>query len=240
MKVRLEHPFLLFVISAYAAVSYSAHAADPNAYLYIAHAASGRSISSATNPEYAVDISLGGHCVAQGVSFGEIRGPFVQPAGALPVKVSISNSANPCGGSVVFSPTISLSAGSTALGILTVTSAHAIGGQIAAVNLSAVLVGRGRLIVANVSPDNLTGALSPGDSTSSPITQNFAAGTVSEALPGAGEYTVTVFPEGSSTAATGPLEFDVVSRNVYLVVLTGSTTNNSVQVIGPRVIRDVF
>jgi len=41
MRIRLEGLLFLFVVSACAAVPYSAHAQDTNAYLYIAHALPG-------------------------------------------------------------------------------------------------------------------------------------------------------------------------------------------------------
>ena len=240
MKFRLKTSIPILVALTCAGLSHPANAVDSNAYVYIAHAAAGRNISSTTNPEYPVDIAMGGHCVAQGLSFGEIRGPFTQPAGNYTVRMSVANAVNPCGGAAVFSATVALAAGSTSMGMIEVNSAHQVMGQLLAVDLSAVPVGRGRLIVANVSPNNLTGVLTVGDSNSSPISQNFAAGTVTEVLPGGGEYSATVYPEGSSTAASGPIELNLVSRNVYLVVLAGSTSNGSVQIIGPQVIRGVF
>ena len=87
MRVQLERLFRLLLVLACAALPYTAHAVDPNANLYIGHAASGRNISSTTNPEYPVDISIGGHCIAQGSTFGEIRGPFTLPAGSYLIKV---------------------------------------------------------------------------------------------------------------------------------------------------------
>ena len=240
MKVRPERFFLLFLVSACAAIPYSAHAADTNGYLYIAHAAPGRNISSTTNPEYPVDISIGGQCIAQGLSFGEIRGPFTLPAATYAAKLSIADATDPCGGSVVFSGSAAITAGSSWMGMVALNSANQVVGKIFALDLKAVPTGRGILIVANTTTDNLTGTITVGDGTSSPLSANFAAGTVTSVPVLKGLYNATVYPEGSSTAATGPTRFESVSRNVYLFVLAGSTANNSVQIIGPEVIRDVL
>ena len=240
MKVHSERFLSLFVLLACAAIPFSAHAADTNAYLYIAHAASGRNISSATNPAYPVDLSLGGHCVLQGLTFGEIRGPVTSPAGTYAVKVSVADALNPCGNAAVFSGAIVLAAGSTSLGIVTLNGSHQVIGEIFAINLSAVAAGTSRVVVANTTPDNLTGTLTAGDSGMSPESANIAAGTVVPVTVSAGEYSLTVYPEGSSNKATGPVEFGVESRNVYLLVFAGSTANASVQSFGPLAIRDVF
>jgi hypothetical protein len=233
MKVHVERLIPVFVLAC-AAVTYAAPAADTNAYFYMAHAAPGRSISSTTNPELPVDVSIGGHCIAQGLSYGEIRGPVTLPAGSYAIKASYADAINPCGGTAGFSGTISLGAGTTSMGILTGQSS----GEIVSVNLSAVPVGVARLIVANTTPDNLTGKLTFSNSVT--YSASFAAGTVASLDSPAGVVTATVYPEGSSTAATGPIQLDLVSRNVYLAVLTGSTANGSVQVVGPQVIRNVF
>jgi len=240
MRVPLERSFRLLLVLACAALPYTAHAADPNAYLYIGHAASERNISSTTNPEYPVDISIGGHCIAQGSSFGEIRGPFTLPAGSYTVSVSVANADNPCSAASVLSAPVALAAGSTSMGLISVNSAHQISGTVFSVDLSAVPVGQGRAIVANTTSDNLIGSLTAGDGTPPPSGASFPAGIVSVVDIPAGEYSAAIFPQGSASAATGPLEVEVVSRNVYLVILAGSTANGSVQFIGPHVIRNVF
>jgi hypothetical protein len=240
MKIQLQRLFLLFLVSACAALPYSAHAADSNAYLYIAHAAAGRNLSSTANPEYPVDISIGGHCVASGFSYGEIRGALTFPAGSYAAKVSVANSLNPCGGTAFYSATVTLAAGSVSMGIVSVNNAHQPTAQIFTVDLSAVGAGTSRVVVANTTSSNLTGTFTLGDSTASPISGNFPAGTVNAVGVPSNEYTAWVYPTGSSVLATGPIEFDLVSRNLYLVVLAGSTANNSVQIVGPQVIKNVL
>lgn len=243
MKFQVQRMVVFVVVSSFVFVSHSAHAADPNGYLYIAHAAAGRNISSVTNPAYPVDISIGGDCVAQGLSFGEIRGPFTMPGGSYAVVVSVANSGMPCSNSAVYSATISLSAGTASLGIVTVdTTTHQVGATVKPIDLSAVSTTLARVVVANVTQSPLTGALFHGDSTSPPAaaTAEFAPNSVSALRVPVGEWTFTVNPQGSTGIATGPLELDFVARNVYLLVLAGSISNSSVQLVGPAVIGNVF
>lgn len=240
MRYQLRRSITLSVALICAALSYPAHAQDPNAHVYLAHAAPGRNISSTTNPDYPVDIAFDSLCVAKGLNFGEIVGPFTGPPGPYTVKVSVSSVVNPCGNATVFSATISLSAGSTSMGIVTLNSSNHVTGQIFPIDLSAVPAGQSRIFVANSTSQNLTGTLTKDDTLSSPLSAPFAPGTVLPLNIPRGLYTANVYATGTSTVEAGPEEIDVGSRNVYLIVLAGSTANSSVQMIGPKVIRDVF
>ena len=238
MKVRLVR-LILFLVSACAVIPYAAHAADPNGYLYIAHAVPGRNISSTTNPEYPVDISIGGHCVVQGLTFGEIRGPYTFPAGTYSASISIADSANPCG-AASFTGSVTLTAGTSTLGFVGLNSSNQITGSTVTINLHTP-AGRGGALVVNTTPDNLTATLTEGDTThSNPLNAPISAGAAVPLSLIPGEYRLTIYPQGSSTVATGPKEFDVDSRNFYLIVFAGKTANESVQIVGPKEIKDVL
>ena len=240
MKANLSRLIPLFVGAACATTPHLVQAQDSNAHLYVAHAASGRNISSTTNPGFPVDISVGGHCIVQGASFGDIRGPFTLPPGTYALRVSVADAINPCGNAAFYSPSIPLTAGNTSLGILTLNSSNQPVGEIVAVNLSPVPVGEGRLVVVNTTHEALTGTLTVEDTSASPVSASVAAGAVLVTTVPAGEYSATIYPEGSNTRATGPSELTIGSRNVHMIVLAGSTANNSIQFLGPEVIRDVF
>ena len=242
MKVQLKWVACLSLVLACVAIPYSAFAADSNAYLYIAHAAIGRNISSTTNPAYPVDISIGGHCIVQGLSLGEIRGPFTEPAASYAIKVSIADSLNPCGNPALFSPEITLAAGTTSMGIVTLNNTDSVSGKIFTVDLAPVAVRQARVILANTTSDNLAVHFVDTDKVSlaAEMSQNIAAGAVVTLALGADEYRATITAEGSTMVETGPMEFQVGSRNVYVIVLAGSIANQSIQFIGPQVIRDSF
>jgi len=57
---------------------------------------------------------------------------------------------------------------------------------------------------------------------------------------GPGEYNAIIYPQGSSVVSTGPLELNFVSRNLYVIVLAGSTEAHSIELVGPITIRRVF
>src|SRR5436309_11367142 len=74
MKFHLRGLISLFAAALICAGFSLPAKADTNAYLYIAHAAGGRNISSTTNPEYPLDLSIGGICVAKAVPYGDVLG----------------------------------------------------------------------------------------------------------------------------------------------------------------------
>ncbi len=81
MLLNLRRALVITIALGSAMLTGSAQAQDSNSYLYLAHAASGRNISAGTNPEVPIDVSVNGNCIAGGLSFAEIRGPFAIQAG---------------------------------------------------------------------------------------------------------------------------------------------------------------
>jgi len=221
-------------------LSLPTQAQDTNPYLYIAHAASGRNISSTTNPEFPVDISVDGYCLVKGESFGEIKGPLAGPAGDYGFVVSPANSALPCSNPAVYSVTVPLAAGSTSLGIITLDASSHIIGQLYGLDLSTVPAGSGRVVVANATQQSLSATLTNSGSGGGSASVSIAANSDEESYAPAGEYTGSVYLDGSTTPVIGPLNVAIASRDLYLYVLAGSATNESLQLIGPKVIRDVF
>jgi hypothetical protein len=238
MTCRLKVSILLIVALACAGLSHPANAADTNAYFYIAHAASGRNISSTTNPAYPVDISLNGICVAKGISFGDIQGPFTLPAGTYPVRISVANVASPCGSPAVFSGTAPLSAGTADLGILTFDASNHLTGLLSQINLASIPSGKGRTAIFNATQETL-GATLTAQNGSVAGEATVAPGKVLVSDNPSGIYTGTIFLPGSRTVITGPVPVTLSSRDLSLYVLGGSSTN-AVQLIGPKVIWGVF
>jgi hypothetical protein len=214
--------------------------AQSNTYLYIAHAAPGRTLSSTTSPDLPVDISIDGKCIVQGETFGEIRGPFSGTGGTFDFKVSTANTAAPCSNPAIFTATGTFAADTSYLGILTFDASNSIIGQIYPINLAPVAAGQGHLLIANATQQNLSAEiyLSPSGATASGLV--VPASTIAPGVAPAGLYTAKVFLQGPNTWETGPVNVQIESRNLYLYVLAGSATNNSVQVVGPKVIRDVY
>lgn len=197
-------------------------------------------MSSTTNPEFPVDISIAGICIIQGESFGEIRGPFSGPAGTYAFNVSMANAANPCGNTPIFTANAPLSAATSYMGVLSEDASGHVTGQIFAIDLSTVPAGSSRIVVVNATPDNLTATLTGSGASGGTASATIAAGSVQSSFVPSGQYTGTVSLDGSSTAAVGPVTAELASRNVYLYLLAGSVANDSIQLVGPKVIRDVL
>jgi len=129
MKLNLGRTFMLTLAVGGAMLTGPAQA-QAQTYLYIAHAASGRNVSATANPAMPVDVSVNSNCIEKGLSFGDINGPFTGPAGSFTFKVTMANTISPCSGSTVFSAPVTLAAGGTYLGIITLNAANAPIGQI--------------------------------------------------------------------------------------------------------------
>lgn len=247
MKFQVRRMVVFFVVSAFLVLSHLADAQDPNGYLYIAHAAPGRNVSSVANPAYPVDVSIGGNCVAQGATYGEIRGPFTLTAGSYAVVVSVANSAKPCSNSSAFSTSVTLTAGIASLGVISFNSANQLAGTITRIPWSATATTNSRLVVVNVTADALTALLYHGDNFNVPgqlaASANFAANSITTVRAPVGEFTLALSPQvsppGPPLTLAGPLRLDLGAQNIYLMVFAGSAAN-SVQVVGPAVIQGVF
>jgi len=217
------------------------HAPAQSTYLYIAHAAPGRNVSAtpAPNPEYPVDFSVNGICLAQGISFGEIRGPLSGPAGTYTVQFTGANSATPCKGNPVLSASVTLAPGATYFGVLTVDASNHVIGQIYSANLTPVDAGTGRFEVINATVDTLNTPLYNRNNGGLVGSLTVPASTIVDGFASSGIYT-THITDASNKVLVGPIDVQVEPRDSYLYVLAGSTTNQSVQLIGPLIIRGVF
>ena len=235
MKIKMQCLFALFAVLGGAMITNFAQA--QNANLYVAHAAPGRNVSSTEHPELPVDLQINNVCVAQGIAFGDIRGPFSEPAGSYTVQFSTADVAKPCKGTSAFTATIGVAAGTTYFGVLTLDASNKLTGQIYTPDLTPVKVGEGRLQVINAGLDPLNTFLtsSAGNSGVVPV----PPGTIAEGGAPAAIYTGTV-TDASNAVQVGPVIVQIEPTNSYIYVLGGSTANHTVQIIGPAVIRGVF
>lgn len=236
MKLRFGRILVLLAgLSAAMFVNSAQGQVDTNTYLFVAHAASGRTHIPGGNPAFPIDIKLNGVCISKGQTYGEIRGPFTAPAGTLSFEVSVANSVDPCSNPTIFSGSNPFSAGTTYLGILTLDSSDNLMGQIYPADLASIPATKSRLIVANASQQDLSAVLTIGTFSQ---TASIPKSSVMNFLPAAGLYTATITSGGKTQ--TGPIDVTLQQRNASFYVLTGSTSNGTVQIIGPKVIWGVF
>jgi hypothetical protein len=236
MKINMPRVVALLVVLGSAFVVTSAQA--QNAYVYVAHAASGRSVSSAASPSFPVDFSVNGTCIAKGITFGQIAGPWSWPAGPYALQFTAANTVTPCSGAAVYTSSIMVAADSTYIGVLTLDASNNVIGQLYMPDLSSITVNTyGRIEIINASQDILSATLSsPSNGTAA---AGVTPGNIISANAASGLYTSTITSQ-SGTVVVGPINAQIEQRNWYLYVITGSTANNTVQLIGPKVIKGVF
>jgi hypothetical protein len=215
----------------------AAQAQDPNAYIYLAHAASGRAMSSTTNPALPLDMSVNAVCVSQGLSYGDIRGPFSGPAGMYRFDFRLADSTAPCTGTPLFSATVTLAASTTYFGLVDVDASQTLTGQLFTLDTSPVPQGQTRVEVVNVTSETLRASLTLPNGQIASL--DVPAGTLSENTVISGNYP-TFIGLTDGTVLTGPLFTDFSQRNSYLYVLAGSPADQAVDFIGPKQIKGVF
>lgn len=241
MRIQMQRVVALLVVLGSAFIVNSATA--QTASVYVAHAASGRSVSSTGSPEMPVDFMVSsnsdfsnGTCIAKGVTFGQIAGPWSWPAGPYWIQWTAANTVTPCSGAPVYTSSILVAAGSTYIGVLTLDASNNVVGQLYIPDLSSIGAGQGRIEVANASLDTLSASIS---GTAGTNTAGVTPGNILEATAPAGLYTSSILNE-SNQLLVGPVAVQIEPRNWYFYVMAGSTATNSVQLIGPKVIRGVF
>lgn len=240
LTVKRQSALLSVVGSALVALCASAYAQTPNANLYVVHAAPGRNISTAVSPlapapspSLPVDLSANGSCIAKGISYGDITGLLSLPAGPYTLQMTHADSTVPCSGSVVFTATLTLVAGSTYIGVLKVDAAGHPTGFLYKANLASIPPGSGRIELINASLDPVGVTLS----TQGPFP--VAPSSLTDFSPPPGIFTTTVL-DSSGKLQVGPATVEVQQRSYYIYVIAGSVANGSIQWIGPRRIAGVF
>ena len=207
----LERKITVFLIvgsALIAALPHSALAQDSNTYLYLAHAAPGRNISSSTNPEFPIDVSENGTCIAQGLSFGEIRGPFTVPAGTISFRISKANADTPCAEPAVFTANPRTTAGAAYVGAISLNTSNNITGRLYKADLSPVAVGWARALIVNATNQNLSATVNPAPTTDGSGGQfPVPANTIKAATPPLGFRYSSVYLQGPILfkQAQGPL-----------------------------------
>jgi hypothetical protein len=183
-----------------------------------------------------VDISVDGFCIAKDVSYGEIRGPYSGPAGAYSFVVTTANSAIPCTGAGVFSATVPLAQANAYIGVLSLDASNNVTGLIYTADLSPIPAGVGRFEVVNATHAPLSASITSAAGTQAITVE---PGALQEGYLNPSIYTSSI-KDLSNNVLTGPTNVEISQRNSYLYVTAGSPANQSVQLLGPKVISGVF
>lgn len=137
-----------------------------------------------------------------------------------------------------FSASVTFAPGTTYIGVLALDSANTVTGQLYTADISPITVTTyGRIEIVNASQDTLSATLtSPANGTAA---AGVAPGNILEANAPGGLFTSTITDQ-SNKVLIGPVNVQIEQRNSYIYVLTGSEATNSVQLVGPAVIKGVF
>ncbi len=151
MKIMTQYRFALLAVLASAMIAEHAPAqTTQSAFLYLAHAVPGRNVPTAVNPlsgglpvptpnpAFPVDFRVGNTCVAKGVSFRDIRGPFSWPAGIYDLSFTPANNLSPCSGNSLFSARVTFAPGIAYIGVLTLDASSNITGQLYDADISSI------------------------------------------------------------------------------------------------------
>jgi len=232
---------LLAVVLGSGLVAAASQAKDDNTYFYLVHAASGRNFSSTANPELPVDISINGKCVVEGISFGDIRGPYAVSPGTFSFKVSMADSIKPCGNSPIFSGNSSVFAANTYVAVVSLDASNDLTGQVYSLDLSPIAPFMARAFVVNATGENLSvTATSVPTTDGSGFHFSVPAGTLQIATgPPVGISYLSIYTEPNILQA-GPVQTEILVGNAYIYVLAGSASNRTVQLVGSKRIYGVY
>lgn len=97
--------------------------AASGAKVYVIHGIPGRDLG--LQPSLPVDVSVNGACALTRFKFGQSVGPLELPAGTYDIKISLADSANPCGGPTAIQAPVPFSDGESATVIAHLSEAGA-------------------------------------------------------------------------------------------------------------------
>ncbi len=234
----LKTIFCAAMLAAAAAVP-AAHAQSTGASFLIVHGIPGRDVAATLDPLLPVDVQVAGkYCLASGLTFGSIAGPFDVPAGTYSVAVSLANPLAPCSNSAVISGNVTLTAGEYGAVVAALSTKGAPTAEVYPIDVTPVGAGKQRFITAHAAdaPQVVVHVVSNGPS---PEKASF------KLAPGAENTTVvptkTAFQLAASIGKTviGPIKVDAGDQAVIFTVAVGSATTGSATLLA-KVIPSVF
>jgi Domain of unknown function (DUF4397) len=220
-----------------AAMSTAVYASD-SAYLYLVQGIPGRDYSSATDPEFPVDVLINDAvCYVRGLDYGTISGPLTLAPGSYDVKVSVANSLAPCSNPAIADNSVMLEPGKTVSAVLALNSSAAPTLTTFNENLTSVPVNDGRILFALAADSGAVQVILENLSTKKLYTYSVSPGQVlSQALP-AGTYAVEI-NEGANTLVPAT-NIVLSSQSAALLFATGKASNNTLN-LETKIVKDVI
>jgi len=215
----------------------TAMSASDNAYMYLVQGIPGHDYSTATDPQFPVDVLLNDEvCYVRGLAYATIQGPLTFSPGTYDVKISVANSLAPCSNSPIVDSTVTLDSGKNVSVVFALNDTGAPTLSTFNNNFSAVTANNARFQFA-LAADSSTAQLVLQD-TSTRKLYNYTVNPgklLTETVP-AGNYTVEV-SQGTTTLVPST-NVDLPSQSVTLLFATGKASNSTVT-LETKTIKDV-
>jgi len=235
MKNRIRLTLALALLGT--ALSSAALASD-NAYLYLVHGIPGRDYSTATDPQFPVDVLLNDEvCYVHGLAFGTVFGPLTFAPGTYDVKVSVANSLAPCSNSPIVDSTVTLDSGKNVSAVFALNGSGTPTLSTFTNKFSTVTANNARVLFVLAADSPAVQVILQNTGTKKLYTYSASPGALlDEPLP-AGTYTVEV-NEGTTTLVPSTTVV-LNSQSATLLFATGEASNNTVT-LETKTVRDVI
>jgi hypothetical protein len=227
---------LILALTLLCAASTAVYASD-NAYLYLVHGIPGRDYSTATDPEFPVDVLINDEvCNVHGLSYGAIFGPLTFVPGTYDIKISVANTLAPCTNSPIVDSSVTLNAAKTVSAVLALS-----GGtptlETFTNNVSPVSANNARIQFALAADSPAVQLILQNTSTKKLYTYSVNPKSLRNVTLPAGLYTAEV-NEGTTTLVSSTV-IALRSQSVTLMYATGESANNTVD-LETKAVRDVL
>jgi len=235
MKNRIRLTFALALLCA--ALSTAMYASD-NAYLYLVQGIPGRDYSTATDPQFPVDVLINDEvCYVHGLTYGTVYGPLTFAAGSYDVKISVANTLAPCSNSPIVDSTVKLDSGQNVSAVFSLSSTGTPTLQTFTNSFASVSQNDGRILFALAADSPAVQVILQNTTTQKIYTYSVNPGSLLNVTLPADTYTVEV-NEGTTTLVPSTT-IVLYSQSAALLYAVGQSSNNSVN-LEIKTVRNVF
>lgn len=235
MKNRIRYTLALALLCAALTTAMSA---SENAYMYLVHGIPGRDYSTATDPQFPVDVLINDEtCNVRGLTYGAIQGPLTFVPGTYDVKISVANSLAPCSNAPIVDSSVTLDAGKTVSAVFSLNDSGAPALSTFTNNLSAINANNARVLFALAADSSTVQLILENTTTKKQYTYSVKSGVLLIATLPSGNYTVEV-NQGTTTLVPS-ISVDLSSQSATLLFGTGEASNNTVN-LQIKTVKDVI
>lgn len=235
MKNRIRYTLALALLCAALTTAMSA---SENAYMYLVHGIPGRDHSSATDPQFPVDVLINDEtCNVRGLTYGAIQGPLTFVPGTYDVKISVANSLAPCSNAPIVDRSVTLDSGKTVSAVFALNDSGAPELLTFINNLSTISASNARILFALATDSASAQVVLQNTTTKKQYTYSVKPDALLIATLPAGNYTIEV-NQGTTTIVPSTAVV-LSSQSATLFFATGEASNNTVN-LQTKTVKDVI